>query len=82
MFIFRPTKFAAIYSLGNILSLCRWEWLGAGVGSSCCGCCRAMSCLPPFPMLTCCPCLLSLCSTMFLMGPWTQVKRMFDKTRW
>jgi len=23
MFIFRPTKFAAIYSLGNILSLCR-----------------------------------------------------------
>ena len=23
MFIFRPTKFAAIYSLGNVLSLCR-----------------------------------------------------------
>lgn len=24
MFIFRPTKFAAIYTLGNVLSLCRW----------------------------------------------------------
>ncbi|KAI7842510.1 hypothetical protein COHA_003864 [Chlorella ohadii] len=43
MFIFRPTKFAAIYSLGNILSLC---------------------------------------STMFLMGPFTQIRRMFDTKRW
>ncbi|EFN56579.1 hypothetical protein CHLNCDRAFT_144275 [Chlorella variabilis] len=41
MFIFRPTKFAMIYSLGNVLSI-----------------------------------------TMFLMGPATQMARMFDSRRW
>ncbi|PSC75903.1 Vesicle transport SFT2B [Micractinium conductrix] len=43
MFIFRPTKFAAIYSMGSILSMC---------------------------------------STLFLMGPAKQMKRMFDGRRW
>lgn len=26
--------------------------------------------------------IMSLCSTMFLFGPWGQLKRMFDKDRW
>lgn len=43
MFIFRPTKFAAVYSMGSILSMC---------------------------------------STLFLIGPFKQIKRMFDGQRW
>lgn len=34
MFIFRPTKFAAIYTLGNVLSLCRWAAPGCSGGCS------------------------------------------------
>ncbi|KAL4444072.1 hypothetical protein ABPG75_011809 [Micractinium tetrahymenae] len=43
MFLFRPTKFASIYAMGSIMSLC---------------------------------------STLFLVGPFKQIKRMFDGKRW
>lgn len=98
MFIFRPTKFAAIYSLGNVLSLCRWvqglvcggllappAWLpslSAGAHAA-----QPERVRPSSPCPASAFCMaLSIClpgrSTMFLMGPVNQIKRMFDSKRW
>lgn len=47
MFIFRPTKFAMIYSLGNVLSMCRYWGAGrAGAGAVLSTVCTKTSCLP------------------------------------
>lgn len=82
MFIFRPTKFAATYSLGNVLSLSSTMFLMGALAqpllpASRCRC----RCVPAALVSAQCTLAVSPTACAPIAGPVNQLKRMFDSQR-